>query len=47
MSTRIVQQLRGAGLLELRKQSVFLPDLPRLKERGEFDARYLHQSKNS
>jgi CRP-like cAMP-binding protein len=40
---RVVQELRRAGLLELRKQSVFLPDLPRLKEVGDFDDLYLHQ----
>jgi CRP-like cAMP-binding protein len=40
---RVVQELRRAGLLELRKQSVFLPDLPRLKEIGDFDDLYLHQ----
>jgi CRP-like cAMP-binding protein len=44
---RVVGQLRRAGLLELRKQSVFLPDLPRLRERGEFDDLYLHRSKTS
>ena len=44
---RVVGQLRRAGLLELRKQSVFLPDLPRLRERGEFDDLYLHRSKSS
>jgi CRP-like cAMP-binding protein len=44
---RVVGQLRRAGLLELRKQSVFLPNLPRLRERGEFDDLYLHRSKNS
>jgi len=41
---RVVQELRRAGLLELRKQSVFLPDLPRLKELGDFDDLYLHES---
>jgi len=40
---RVVQELRRAGLLELRKHSVFLPDLPRLKELGDFDDLYLHQ----
>jgi len=41
---RVVQELRRSGLLELRKHSVFLPDLPRLKELGDFDDLYLHQS---
>ena len=41
---RVVQELRRAGLLELRKHSVSLPDLPRLKELGDFDDLYLHQS---
>lgn len=41
---RVVQELRHDGLLELRKHSVFLPDLPRLKELGDFDDLYLHQS---
>jgi len=41
---RVVQELRRDGLLELRKQTVFLPDLPRLKELGDFDDLYLHQS---
>lgn len=40
---RVVQELRHGGLLELRKHSVFLPDLPRLKELGDFDDLYLHQ----
>ena len=44
---RVVQELRRDGLLELRKQSVFLPDLPRLKEMGDFDDLYLHQSVNA
>jgi len=39
---RVVQELRRAGLLVLRKQTVFLPDLPRLKELGGFDDLYLH-----
>jgi len=41
---RVVQELRRAGLLELRKHSVSLPDLPQLKELGDFDDLYLHQS---
>ena len=41
---RVIQELRHAGLLELRKHSVFLPDLPRLKELGDFNDLYLHQS---
>jgi len=41
---RVVQELRRDGLLELRKQSVFLPDVPRLKELGDFDDLYLHES---
>jgi CRP-like cAMP-binding protein len=44
---RVVQELRRSGLLELRKHSVFLPDLPRLKEMGDFDDLYLHQSVNA
>jgi len=44
---RVVQQLRRAGLLELRKYTVFLPDLPRLKEVGDFDDLYLHQRETS
>jgi CRP-like cAMP-binding protein len=43
---RVVQELRRAGLLELRKHTVFLPDLPRLKELGDFDDLYLHQSES-
>jgi len=39
---RVVQELRRAGLLELRKHTVFLPDLRRLKELGDFDDLYLH-----
>src|SRR5436305_1428217 len=41
---RVVQELRRDGLLELRKQSVSLRDLPRLKEVAEFDDLYLHQN---
>ena len=41
---RVVQELRRAGLLELRKHAVSLPDLPRLKQLGDFDDLYLHQS---
>jgi CRP-like cAMP-binding protein len=41
---RVVQELRREGLLELRKHSVSLPDLPRLKQVGDFDDLYLHQS---
>jgi CRP-like cAMP-binding protein len=41
---RVVQKLRRAGLLEMRNQAVFLPDLPRLKALGDFDDLYLHQS---
>ena len=44
---RVVQELRRAGLLELRKYTVFLPDLPRLKEVGDFDDLYLHQRETS
>jgi CRP-like cAMP-binding protein len=44
---RVVQELRREGLLELRKQSVYLPDLPRLKELGDFDDLYLHQSETA
>jgi CRP-like cAMP-binding protein len=44
---RVVQELRRAELLELRKYSVFLPDLPRLKELGDFDDLYLHQSEDA
>jgi CRP-like cAMP-binding protein len=44
---RVVQELRRAGLLELRKHSVFLPDLPRLKGLGDFDDLYLHQSETA
>ena len=44
---RVVKQLRHAGLLELRKSSVLLPDLPRLKEFGDFNDLYLHQSKSA
>jgi CRP-like cAMP-binding protein len=44
---RVVQELRREGLLELRKQSVFLPDVPRLKELGDFDDLYLHQSETA
>ncbi len=41
---RVIQELRRGGLLELRKHSVFLRDLPRLQEIAEFDDLYLHQS---
>lgn len=41
---RVVQTLRRDGLLELRKHSVSLPDLPRLKKLADFDDLYLHQS---
>ncbi len=44
---RVVQELRRSRLLELRKHSVFLPDLPRLKEVGDFDDLYLHQSEDA
>ena len=41
---RVAQELRQMGLLELRKHSVFLPDLPRLKQLADFNDLYLHQS---
>jgi CRP-like cAMP-binding protein len=41
---RVIQELRRDGLLELRKHSVYLPDLPRLKKLGDFDDLYLHWS---
>jgi CRP-like cAMP-binding protein len=41
---RVIQELRRAGLLELRKRSVTLPRLARLQELGDFDDLYLHQA---
>ncbi len=43
---RVIQELRRAGMLEMRKHAVALRDLPRLKELADFDALYLHQSEN-
>lgn len=40
---RVLQELRRSGLLELRKYTVSLPDLKRLKEVAAFDDLYLRQ----
>ncbi len=39
---RIMQQLRGAGLIQTQGMRLTIPDWERLKEAGEFDATYLH-----
>jgi len=41
---RVIQELRRSGVLELRKYSVSIRDLPRLMEIADFDDLYLHQS---
>jgi len=41
---RVIQELRRGGVLELRKHSVSIRDLPRLMELADFDDLYLHQS---
>src|SRR5256714_9708 len=41
---RVIQELRRSGVLELRKYSVSIRDLPRLMELADFDDLYLHQS---
>jgi CRP-like cAMP-binding protein len=41
---RVLQELRHAGLLEMRKYVVTLRDLPGLTKLGDFDGRYLHQN---
>jgi CRP-like cAMP-binding protein len=43
---RVIQELRRAGMLEMRRHTVALRDLPRLKELADFDALYLHQSES-
>jgi CRP-like cAMP-binding protein len=40
---RVIQELRRAGMLEMRKHAVALLDRPRLKRLADFDALYLHQ----
>lgn len=39
---RVVQTLRGEGLLVWQTDRVMLPDLERIRALGEFDERYLH-----
>jgi CRP-like cAMP-binding protein len=39
---RSLQELRGKGLIELRKESLAVLDWNSLKENGEFDPTYLH-----
>jgi len=41
---RVIQELRRSGVLELRKHSVSIRDLPRLMQLADFDDLYLHQS---
>jgi CRP-like cAMP-binding protein len=41
---RVMQELRKAGLLDFRSQVFKLGDVQRLKELGDFDELYLHQS---
>lgn len=41
-ANRVIQALRGEGLLTWQADKVTLPDLPRIKALGEFDERYLH-----
>jgi CRP-like cAMP-binding protein len=43
---RVIQELRRAGILDMRKHAVALRDLPRLKQLADFDALYLHQSES-
>jgi CRP-like cAMP-binding protein len=44
---RVIQELRRDGLLDIRKQSVTLLDLPRITKLADFDPLYLHQSQIS
>jgi CRP-like cAMP-binding protein len=39
---RVLQQMRAAGLIELKGERLNIPDWNRLKEVGEFDPTYLH-----
>jgi len=39
---RIMQQLRGTGLIQTQGTRLTVPDWEKLKEAGEFDATYLH-----
>jgi CRP-like cAMP-binding protein len=41
---RVIQELRRAGMLDMRKHAVALRDVPRLKELADFDTLYLHQN---
>lgn len=40
---RVLQELRGQGLIEFRGGAVRIPDWEKLKHAGEFDLTYLHQ----
>src|SRR3954471_5819802 len=44
---RILQELRGEGLITLRNGSLAVLDWERLKEAGEFDPTYLHLRKDA
>ena len=44
-ANRILQELRGEGLITLRAGSLTVLDWERLKEAGEFDPAYLHLKK--
>jgi CRP-like cAMP-binding protein len=39
---RVIQQLRGEGVIEMNGDRLFVPDWDRLKAAGEFDPTYLH-----
>ena len=41
---RVIQELRRSGVLELRKHSVAIRDVPRLMQLADFDDLYLHQA---
>jgi CRP-like cAMP-binding protein len=41
---RVIQELRRSGMLELRKHSVVIRDVPALIQLGDFDELYLHAS---
>jgi CRP-like cAMP-binding protein len=40
--SRILQQMRTDGLIELKGERLFVPDWEKLKQVGEFDSTYLH-----
>ena len=42
---RVLQELRGEGLLTWQNQTVHILDWPRLQHRAEFDPTYLHLQK--